>query len=85
MAVKVRTLTGEEAQELIRVAHARTASHRLVQRARSSELLPRGGKSRPSLSTPSYRSPRARSGSASRPGAECGSASSVGSSRLQCP
>ena len=33
MAVKVRTLTGEEAQELTRLAHARTVPHRLVQRA----------------------------------------------------
>jgi hypothetical protein len=33
MAVKVRTLTEEEAQELTRWAHARTAPHRLVQRA----------------------------------------------------
>jgi transposase len=33
MAVKVHTLTGEEAQELTRLAHARTAPHRLVQRA----------------------------------------------------
>jgi transposase len=33
MAVKVRPLTGEEAQELTRLAHARTAPHRLVQRA----------------------------------------------------
>jgi non-ribosomal peptide synthetase component F len=30
MAVKVRTLTGEEAQELTRLAHTRTAPHRLV-------------------------------------------------------
>lgn len=33
MAVKVRTLTGEEAQELTRWAHARTAPQRVVQRA----------------------------------------------------
>jgi transposase len=33
MAVKVRTLTEEEAQELTRWAHARTAPHRVVQRA----------------------------------------------------
>jgi len=33
MAVKVRTWTGEEAEELPRLAHARTAPHRLVQRA----------------------------------------------------
>lgn len=33
MAVKVRTLTEAEAQELARWAHARTAPHRLVQRA----------------------------------------------------
>ena len=33
MAIKVRSLTGAEAQELTRLAHARTASHRLVQRA----------------------------------------------------
>lgn len=31
--MKVRSLTGAEAQELTRLAHARTASHRLVQRA----------------------------------------------------
>lgn len=33
MAVKVRTLTGEEAQELTRLAHVRTAPRRRVQRA----------------------------------------------------
>jgi hypothetical protein len=33
VAVKVRTLTGEEAHELTRLAQARTAPHRLVQRA----------------------------------------------------
>ena len=33
MAVKVRTLTGEAAQELTRLAPARTAPHRLVPRA----------------------------------------------------
>jgi transposase len=33
MAVKVRTLTMEEAQELKQLAHARKAPHRLVQRA----------------------------------------------------
>jgi putative transposase len=33
MAVKVRTLTGEEVQALQRLAHARTAPHRLAQRA----------------------------------------------------
>ena len=33
MALKVRPLTTAEAQELHRVAHSRTAPHRLVQRA----------------------------------------------------
>jgi transposase len=35
MALKVRTLTAEEAQELERVASSRTAPHRVVQRAQS--------------------------------------------------
>ncbi len=33
MAIKGRALTAEETQELNRLAHSRTAPHRLVQRA----------------------------------------------------